>query len=96
MEDTKLSLADIQKEFNPEIATLVDGVTKLTHLPTLLRADQRTETGKGSSLQHRKFREDEIAETLRKTFLAMSDDIRVGVDQTCGPSSQHAYVILYG
>lgn len=81
VEDTPLTLDDIQKEFNSEIALLVDGVTKLTHLPYLLRGDQiaSTETGVKSSFSHRKLREDELAETLRKTFLAMSDDIRVVV-----------------
>ncbi|MGI6741915.1 MAG: RelA/SpoT family protein [Brevefilum sp.] len=81
VEDTPLTLDDIQKEFNSEIALLVDGVTKLTHLPYLLRGDQitSTETGVKGSFSHRKLREDELAETLRKTFLAMSDDIRVVV-----------------
>ena len=81
VEDTPLTLDDIQKEFNSEIALLVDGVTKLTHLPYLLRGDQilSIETGVKGSFSHRKLREDELAETLRKTFLAMSDDIRVVV-----------------
>lgn len=81
VEDTPLTLDNIQKEFNSEIALLVDGVTKLTHLPYLLRGDQitSTETGVKGSFSHRKLREDELAETLRKTFLAMSDDIRVVV-----------------
>ena len=79
VEDTDLSLETISKEFNQEIASLVDGVTKLTHLPNLLRGDQRTKS-RGvlkEQVQHKKAREDEIAEALRKTFLAMSDDIRV-------------------
>jgi GTP pyrophosphokinase len=57
----------------------VDGVTKLTNLPNLLRGDQHNgyfiqqkETG-----THKKYKEEELAEALRKTFLAMSDDIRV-------------------
>jgi GTP pyrophosphokinase len=79
VEDTNITLDDIRKEFNQEVATLVDGVTKLTHLPNLLRGDQHKDIPgkeKGQT-PHRKVREDEIAETLRKTFLAMSDDIRV-------------------
>ncbi len=32
VEDTDLTLEDIEREFNPEIALLVDGVTKLTQL----------------------------------------------------------------
>jgi len=78
-EDTDIALKEINKEFSPEIAELVDGVTKLTHLPNLLRGNQpgdRT-ADKRETTPHRKVREDEIAEALRKTFLAMSDDIRV-------------------
>ncbi len=77
--DTALTLEDIEKEFNQEIASLVDGVTKLTYLPNLLRGDQHIEAldAPKEKPQHRKTREEEIAETLRKTFLAMSDDIRV-------------------
>lgn len=79
VEDTELTLEDIKKEFNQEIASLVDGVTKLTHLPNLLRGDQHAEAIDivKEPTPHRKVREEEIAETLRKTFLAMSDDIRV-------------------
>ncbi len=80
IEDTEITLPEIRKQFNEEVASLVDGVTKLTHLPNLLRGDQHIESlesAKETSPQHRKIREEEIAETLRKTFLAMSDDIRV-------------------
>jgi len=79
VEDSDFTLATIQKEFNPEIASLVDGVTKLTQLPNLLRGDQHAEVlpEQKAAAPHRKIREEEIAETLRKTFLAMSDDIRV-------------------
>ena len=79
VEDTDLTLEDIAKEFNQEIASLVDGVTKLTHLPNLLRGDlhiEALETPK-EQIKPKKAREEEIAEALRKTFLAMSDDIRV-------------------
>ena len=73
-------LDDVRKEFNPEIASLVDGVTKLTQLPNLLRGDHHTEDESIAATKpgpHKKIREDDIAEVLRKTFLAMSDDIRV-------------------
>ena len=80
IEDTDITLEDIQREFNQEIAGLVSGVTKLTDLPNLLRGDHQVDLlSKRDSLAHRKMREDEIAEALRKTFLAMSDDIRVVV-----------------
>lgn len=79
VEDTPVTLEDIRKEFNPEIANLVDGVTKLTKLPNLLRGDHHSEDEAvaASTGPHKKIREDDIAEVLRKTFLAMSDDIRV-------------------
>ena len=79
VEDTDISLEAIKKEFNQEVASLVDGVSKLTHLPNLLRGDQHAEAIDvvKAPVPHRKVREEEIAEALRKTFLAMSDDIRV-------------------
>ncbi len=79
IEDTDVTLDDLAKEFSEEVASLVDGVTRLTNLPNLLRGDQHIETIDDPirDSQHRKGREEEIAEALRKTFLAMSDDIRV-------------------
>lgn len=79
VEDTPITLEEIQKEFNEEIANLVDGVTKLTHLPNLLRGDQPGEKNAATKAlaSHRKVRDEDISEALRKTFLAMSDDIRV-------------------
>ncbi len=79
IEDTAFTLEDIQKEFSPEIASLVDGVTKLNHLPNLLRGDQHSEAveNKIEAAPKKKIREEDIAEALRMTFLAMSDDIRV-------------------
>jgi len=79
VEDTDITLELIEKEFNAEVAGLIDGVTKLTHLPKLLRPEQHgdKQIEAKEPTTHRKIREDEIAEALRKTFLAMSDDIRV-------------------
>lgn len=93
VEDTNLTLEDVQRDFGDTIASLVDGVTKLTNLPRVSRDDQHEENpihGKGSSsveaadqgkpgnktnrLGHRP---DMASETLRKTFLAMGDDVRV-------------------
>jgi len=79
VEDTPISLEEIEKKFNTEVAGLVDGVTKLTDLPNLLRGDhQITRVSDHKELTSvRKDREKELAEALRKTYLAMSDDIRV-------------------
>lgn len=69
VEDTDLTLDDLNDEFGPEITQLVDGVTKLTQLPRVSR------NNRGERPERR-----ELAnETLRKTFLAMGDDVRVVV-----------------
>ena len=91
VEDTSVTLQDIQRNFGDEVAKLVDGVTKLTHLPRVSRADQHDAEIFGNNLdknqaeqemlldsQHARDRRRELAnETLRKTFLAMGEDIRV-------------------
>jgi len=83
VEDTSVTLEDIRREFGDEITKLVDGVTKLTNLPRVSRADQHPnelisngpETESPETMTAR--RRDLANETLRKTFLAMGDDIRV-------------------
>ena len=70
VEDSSVTLAEIERDFGKEIATLVDGVTKLTQLPRVTRRD-----GRGKPL--RASRSELAKETLRKTFLAMGDDVRV-------------------
>jgi GTP pyrophosphokinase len=85
VEDTSITLADIRRDFGDTVKILVDGVTKLTHLPRVSRGDQHAENGNNSNepeepviepaLLGRK--EDMISETLRKTFLAMGEDVRV-------------------
>ena len=91
VEDTSITLQDIQRDFGDEVSKLVDGVTKLTHLPRVSRADQhdadifnnntekdRAEQKNLLNSQHARDRRRELAnETLRKTFLAMGEDIRV-------------------
>jgi guanosine-3',5'-bis(diphosphate) 3'-pyrophosphohydrolase len=84
VEDTPVTLNDIRTEFGEETAQLVDGVTKLTNLPRVSRADQHAEDGiieeesePLSEHQERTRKKDLRNETLRKTFLAMGEDIRV-------------------
>ncbi len=84
VEDTSVTLNDIRAEFGEETARLVDGVTKLTNLPRVSRADQHAENGIAEDVeeplpepQERTRRRDLRNETLRKTFLAMGEDIRV-------------------
>ncbi len=92
VEDTDVTLKDINKKFGAEIERLVDGVTKLTNIPRVSRADQvamnndvqasdvdQEEAQTTDAPVDRSRRHDLAAETLRKMLLAMGDDIRVVV-----------------
>jgi GTP pyrophosphokinase len=71
VEDTNVSLDDLKREMGPQIATLVDGVTKLEQI-------EQEQIG-----QLRKQREEQRHaqefESLRKMFVAMANDVRVVV-----------------
>lgn len=87
VEDTTITLNDIRRDFSDTIAVLVDGVTKLTNLPRVSRDDQHAENANGNNgtelaesiLAEATLgrKQDLVSETLRKTFLAMGDDVRV-------------------
>lgn len=96
VEDTTVTLDDLNRDFGAELARLVDGVTKLTQLPRVSRGEQ-TEKEQEQELERRhladrrgvltpeeekeaiaRSRKHELVnETLRKTFIAMGDDVRV-------------------
>jgi GTP diphosphokinase / guanosine-3',5'-bis(diphosphate) 3'-diphosphatase len=63
VEDTGATVDDIKRLFGPEVARLVDGVTKLSRIE-LQNVDGQTDQSKQ-------------AENFRKLVLAMSEDIRV-------------------
>ncbi len=65
-EDTVMTIADVEMHFGPEVALLVDGMTKLQNLQ--LHTDIADKRQERLELQ---------AENLRKMFLAMAKDIRV-------------------
>ena len=65
VEDTILTSKEIEEQFGPDVALLVDGVTKLKHLHL---------QGEGEKAPDRLEMQ---AENLRKMFLAMAKDIRV-------------------
>ena len=85
VEDTRITLQDLRNDFGDTIANLVDGVTKLTHLPRVSRGDQHLdEHGKDNGknpqmaeVEARRRKQELASETLRKTFLAMGEDVRV-------------------
>jgi len=63
LEDTDVTLEVLRRDFGEQVAILVDGVTKLSQIDRWTELERR--------------REDEEAESLRKMFLAMVDDVRV-------------------
>jgi guanosine-3',5'-bis(diphosphate) 3'-pyrophosphohydrolase len=96
VEDTYITLGDLENDFGGEIANLVDGVTKLTNLPRVSRDEEMlrqansggAETGEeedDAELSDDAYGKpallgrspDMASETLRKTFLAMDNDVRV-------------------
>ena len=72
-EDTGRPLAMIEEQFGPEVAKLVDGVTKLSRV----RWVPRDQTDGGGKDKRREEEQAYWAENVRKMFLAMADDIRV-------------------
>jgi guanosine-3',5'-bis(diphosphate) 3'-pyrophosphohydrolase len=72
VEDSNITLKDLTRDFGGEIASLVDGVTKLTQLPRVSRQRKGEKEARATKGELAK-------ETLRKTFLAMGDDVRVVV-----------------
>ncbi len=96
VEDTDITLEDLQRDFSTELARLVDGVTKLTQLPRVSRGENPTTEDAREQEQRqlaerrgvpapaeeaeaiaRSRKHDLVNETLRKTFLAMGEDVRV-------------------
>jgi GTP diphosphokinase / guanosine-3',5'-bis(diphosphate) 3'-diphosphatase len=69
VEDTSVTHEEIESAFGPRVASLVDGVTKLGQIPWA------GEVGDGRELAARE--KEQQAESLRKMFLAMVDDIGV-------------------
>ena len=68
MEDCGVPVEDLEVRFGPDVARLVDGVTKLT------RVDYRPPGANGISAADA---ESLYAESLRKMLVAMAEDIRV-------------------
>ncbi len=92
VEDTTVTLQEIRNNFGEEIEKLVDGVTKLTNLPKANAYDQtfRARTVEAEPIPETEITDGQIREeairdrkrqlkneTLRKTFIAMVDDVRV-------------------
>ena len=68
-EDTAVTIQDIETRFGGEVARLVDGVTKLSKVPWFHE--------NGDVVEQPADKQTIWAESMRKMFLAMADDIRV-------------------
>ena len=83
VEDTGLTIEDIRADFGDQVAQMVNGVTKLANLPRVSRADMHA--GNETEAEEIEPTPDQISsrrremanENLRKTLMAMSEDIRV-------------------
>src|SRR5690606_34412325 len=65
VEDTSATLDELRAEFGDTVANIVDGATKLTHLPIKMETDRRSRTA------------DRELEYIRKMLLGMGDDVRI-------------------
>lgn len=72
VEDTDVDLRRLEQEFGSQVANLVDGVTKLEQIEEQMEQEQSAQRGDRS-------RGEREAESLRKMFIAMAEDIRVVV-----------------
>ncbi len=77
VEDTHLTLKDIQEQFGDSVTRLVDGVTKLESLPRVSRSGFDNDESEQSPEQVSRRKRQMAIEAMRKTFLAMNDDVRV-------------------
>ncbi len=79
VEDTSIQLTDLRNQFGDVVTNLVDGVTTLDSLPRVSRSDHGEENGKEilSAEQISRRKKQLAIEAMRKTFLAMNDDVRV-------------------
>lgn len=80
VEDTEITLEDLEKDFGEQIANLVRAVTKLDSLPRVTRGDHygtEEENKEKNEIEESKWRAELASVNLRKTFLAIADDPKV-------------------
>src|SRR5215212_9566309 len=80
-EDVGIQITEIEARFGPEVAKLVDGVTKLSmrHWRHVTETSTERESGRDRRRSSAEPVRDQTvwAENMRKMFLAMAEDIRV-------------------
>ena len=73
IEDTDIDVERLRRGFGPHIASLVDGVTKLEEIEEQIGQEHLDRLAQKSERR----RGEQEAESLRKMFIAMAEDIRV-------------------
>jgi len=85
-DNIEITIEDIKEKFGEEISKMVDGVTKLSNIPHVSKigeqpdelANEEPSSTADISRSARKSRHKDLkTETLRKTLMAMGDDVRV-------------------
>ena len=82
VEDTELVFEDIQRLFGDDVRKIVEGETKVSKLPKMVRSELAAERGgghRGSHAAHALNKQDEQVENLRSMFVAMAEDWRIVV-----------------
>ena len=83
VEDTEVSLEDLQHNFDPTVAKIVDGLTKIKGVfkkksqSEALTEDKEAKGGSKNDQKHKTNWVAQQAENFRKILLGMGDDIRV-------------------
>lgn len=75
--NTNLTIGDLRREFGDEIASMIEGITRISSLPRLSENQPGENNPTVASHPHRSRQQEANTESLRKMFLAMGDDIRV-------------------
>ena len=75
VEDTVVDFGDIQRLFGNDVRRIVEGETKVSKLPKMVRSELAREQARNTSLD----KQDEQVENLRSMFVAMAEDWRIVV-----------------
>jgi len=84
VEDTRLTLEDVDALFGGTVRQIVEGETKVSKLPKVVRAqlgadEESTRDSSPPNSVHDMSRHDKQAENLRSMFISMADDWRIVV-----------------
>jgi GTP diphosphokinase / guanosine-3',5'-bis(diphosphate) 3'-diphosphatase len=78
VEDTLITLAELEQRFGPEVAMMVDGVTKLSQREGGGSTPAASyNNGNGADSETFAYKTDREAESLRKMLLSLAKDVRV-------------------